>query len=42
MSYDIPGAAAATGLSESLIRHHIRNGDIAVRYAGAKEHEARG
>lgn len=36
VSYDIPGAAIATGLSESALRRHINAGALAVRYSGTK------
>jgi hypothetical protein len=36
VSYDIPGAALATGLSERTLRDYIRNGDLAVHYSGTK------
>ena len=36
VSFDIPGAVLATGLSESALRRYVQAGDIAVRYAGTK------
>ena len=36
VSYDIPGAALATGLSASRLREYIANGDLAVHYSGTK------
>ena len=36
VSYDIPGAALATGLSERTLRDYIRNGDLAAHYSGTK------
>ena len=36
VSYSIPGAALATGLSESALRRYIRAGDLAVRFSGTK------
>lgn len=36
VSYDIPGAVLATGLSESALRRYIHAGAIAVRYSGTK------
>jgi hypothetical protein len=36
VSFDIPGAALATGLSERTLRDYIRNGDLAVHYSGTK------
>lgn len=32
VSYDIPGAAAATGYSADVIRRAIRAGDLTARY----------
>lgn len=32
VSYDIPGAAAASGVSTDVIRRAIKAGDLAVRY----------
>lgn len=36
VSYDIPGAALATGLSERTLRDYVRKGDLAVHYSGTK------
>lgn len=36
VSYDIPGAAAAAGSSESVIRRAIARGDLTPRYLGRK------
>lgn len=36
VSYSIPGAALATGLSESALRRYIRAGELAVRFSGTK------
>jgi len=36
VSYDIPGAALATGLSASRLREYIARGDLAVHYSGTK------
>lgn len=36
VSFDIPGAALATGLSERTLRRYIQAGDIAVRFSGTK------
>lgn len=43
ISYSAPGAAEATGVSESLIREAVRDGDLEGRYARTKliiEHDA--
>ena len=36
LSYSVPDAARAVGLSEWSIRAAIRNGDLAPRYYGTK------
>lgn len=36
VSFDIPGAALATGLSASRLREYIARGDLAVHYSGTK------
>lgn len=36
VSYDIPGAAMATGLSETTLRDAVRRGDLAAHYSGTK------
>lgn len=36
VSYDIPGAALATGLSETTLRDAVRRGDLAAHYSGTK------
>ena len=36
VSYDLPGAAAATGVSERTIRDAIRRGDLTAHYLGKK------
>lgn len=36
VSFDIPGAALATGLGERTIRQYIQAGAITVRYSGTK------
>lgn len=43
ISYSAQGAAETTGVSESLIREAVRDGDIECRYARTKliiEHDA--
>lgn len=36
VSYDVAGAAAATGLSESEIRRAVSRGDLTPRHRGRK------
>ena len=36
VSYDLPGAAAATGVSERTIRDAIARGDLIAHYLGRK------
>lgn len=36
VSYDIPSAALATGLSETTLRDAVRRGDLAALYSGTK------
>jgi len=36
VSFDIPGAALATGLSETTLRDAVRRGDLAAHYSGTK------
>jgi len=36
VSFDLPGAAVATGLSEYTLREAIRKGDLIVNYYGTK------
>lgn len=36
VSFDIPGAAMATGLSETTLRDAVRRGDLAAHYSGTK------